>query len=124
MLSDLVLEHFHHPRNQGTLSSPSGSGLAGSLERSQFMRVQVRLRDQRVAAASFQTFGCAGAIACGSYLTDWMIGRQPSEAEQMPATRLERELGGLPVSRRFCASLAVDALQAALADAAREERCS
>jgi len=124
MLSDLILDHFHHPRNQGSLQATSGSGFAGCVPRAQFMRIQVLIVGQRVVEASFQTFGCAGAIACGSYLTEWIIGRAPAEAEQMPPARLDRELGGLPVSRRFCASLAVEALQAALAEAARANECS
>lgn len=106
------------------MPSPSGSGLSGCLERSQFMSIQVQIQNDRVAAASFQTFGCAGAIACGSYLTEWMIGRLPSEAVEMSPARLERDLGGLPVSRRFCASLAVDALRAALAQATGGCGCS
>ena len=82
------------------------------------MRIQLRLEDERVVEARFATFGCVPAIAAGSLLTDWVRGQTPGEARAITMKRLLRALGGLPESRRFCADLAVDALRAALADAA------
>jgi NifU-like protein involved in Fe-S cluster formation len=112
--SDVVIDHFLHPRHTEPIQGPDGEGWSGSVETSRFMRIQVRLRDQAIIQASFATYGCAPAIAAGSYLCDWCIGRTPDEVSAMDATTLRNALGGLPQARHFCADLAVDALRGAL----------
>ena len=115
--SDIVMDHFLHPRNAGTLPAPCGEGWSGSVESARFMRIQVHLQDGRVAEARFGTYGCAPAIAAGSYLTSWACGRPISEVQTATAQWLEEALGGLPSARRYCAELAVAALRKAISDA-------
>lgn len=78
------------------------------------MRVRLRLQEGRIEAASFQTYGCVPVIACGSYLTSWVIGKTPELALSLDASTLESLLGGLPPDKTFCAELAVAALRQAL----------
>lgn len=115
--SPTVMDHFLEPRNVGTFPLPSGEGCAGSVEAGRFTRVQVLLEGDVVREARFQTYGCAPAIAAGSYLTEWVRGRRVEEALKFAPADLVWELGGLPASRRFCAALAVDALRQALLQA-------
>ena len=115
--SSTVMDHFRNPRHVGPLAVVSGEGWSGSVATSRFMRIQVRLNGSVVAEAGFGTYGCAPAIAAGSYVCEWACGRPASEAINLTATRLLNALGGLPEGRRYCADLAVDALQAALRDA-------
>ena len=110
----------HYPRNVGTLPSPSGEGWSGSRESGHFMRLQVQVRDGVVHEARYQTYGCAPAIAAGSFLTEWVKGRTVPEALAIGPQELDRQLGGLPPARRFCAALAVDALRQALLPSRQE----
>jgi NifU-like protein involved in Fe-S cluster formation len=112
--SPMVMDHFLDPRNVGTLPSPSGEGWSGSFEAGRFMRLQVLLEGGVVREARYQTYGCAPAIAAGSWLTEWVRGRTVGEARALTPAELEAGLGGLPPRRRFCAALAVDALRQAL----------
>jgi NifU-like protein involved in Fe-S cluster formation len=112
--SDVVLDHFRHPRHTEALQAPDGEGWSGSVESSRFMRIQVRLQHGLIRQASFATYGCAPAIAAGSYLCEWCIGRRVEDVRSMTADALENALGGLPEARRFCAALAVEALHQAL----------
>ena len=120
-LSPIVMEHFMHPRNSRSLDRPSGEGWSGSQQTSRYMRVQVCVDDGHVTEASFATYGCAPAIAAGSFLTDWTLGRTVAEALQTRADWLRQQLGGLPTARAYCADLAVDALHAAVRLATKEE---
>lgn len=81
------------------------------------MQIHVRVTGGRVAEARFQTYGCVPAIAAGSLLTEWAVGRVAAEALAFTAPELLDALGGLPEERRFCAELAVEALQEAVRDA-------
>lgn len=120
MYSPAVLDHYYTPRNQGRLAAPSGEGLAGSWQAGQFMRIQIQLEGDRIQAAAFETWGCVPAIACASFVTEWATGRTREEVRTLTAGELEKSLGGLPVRRRLCAALAVDALHRALEKALHE----
>ena len=54
------------------------------------------------------------SIAAGSFLTEWIRGKSIDYADEISAELLRERLGGLPLSKRFCADLAVGALKCAL----------
>ena len=81
----------------------------------------------KIAAASFDTYGCPAATATASWLTRWVEGKTVEQASVIDPGMLMQVLGGLPLAKEHTAYLAVKALQAALADlreatAARSER--
>jgi len=114
MYSETVLEHFRNPRNVGRLEAASAAGTEGVPGAGNYMMVSVRVAESVVEAASFETYGCPGAIACGSYLTEWIRGMPVPEAGRITAEELAQRLGGLPLGKSHCAQLAVGALRRAL----------
>jgi NifU-like protein involved in Fe-S cluster formation len=124
MFSETVMEHFLHPRNVGTLDSPSAEGCAGSVADGVFVKIQLHVDRSYVRQARFQTFGCVPAIAASSYLTEWACGKSVSDVEAMNPSQLIQELGGLPRERYFCAELAVQALRQAVSAACSMEAAS
>jgi NifU-like protein involved in Fe-S cluster formation len=117
VLSETIQDHFLNPRNAGVLENADGVGTEGSPGAGNFMVIAVRLRAGVIEEAKFQTYGCAGAIAAGSCLTEWITGRTVVEAAAITAAELNARLGGLPLGKEHCASLAVAALRRALKDA-------
>ena len=63
---------------------------------------------------SFQTYGCAAAIASSSVLTDMVKGKTIEEALKITKNDIVEELGGMPAEKVHCSLLAEDALKAAL----------
>jgi nitrogen fixation NifU-like protein len=120
VLSSLILQHFQHPLHRGRLDDYHGEGWAGSQGR--YLRIQVRLVDNKIDQARFETQNCVPAVACGSALTDWALGKSLQELPTMDAPTLESLLGGLPEDRRDCAYLAIHALKRAVEDALQSER--
>ena len=112
--SEVVVAHFNQPRHAGRMENPDALGLAGTPGAGPFMALYLRCSGGSVADAAYQTFGCAPAVAAGSVLTDWLIGRPLEDCHAMDESALERLLGGLPEHKRFCAAIAVAALRAAL----------
>lgn len=112
--SSTVLEHFAQPRNVGRLPDANASGRAGAPGRGNYMLMFLRVEGGRVARASFKTFGCPGAIASGSVLTDMVIGKTLEEAKRVDDAALLDSLGGLPPGREHCAGIAIVALRKAL----------
>lgn len=118
-LSEIVLDHFHNPRNPGPMDSPCGDGVSGSPPGQPFVRMQIRVAGGLVEEARFLTYGCVPAISASSFLTEWVRGRALDDAARLTGKQLIEALGGLPRDKHFCADLAVDALRAALDDARR-----
>jgi NifU-like protein involved in Fe-S cluster formation len=110
-----MLDHFNSPRNSGTLTAPTAEGRQGSPGQGNYMVIQLRLAGERIVEAAFQTYGCPGAIACGSAVTELVKGRTVEEARQIGRADVDSFLGGLPLGKGHCADLAAGALQDALA---------
>jgi nitrogen fixation NifU-like protein len=115
--SEQVMAHFFAPRNVGSLEPPCGEATAGSVRRGAYIRMYARVDRGRVRDARWLTYGCVPAIAAGSALTEWAIGRDVREVMEYSSAQLIEALGGLPPRRVFCAELAVEALRNAVRSA-------
>jgi nitrogen fixation NifU-like protein len=111
-----VLEHFSNPRNTGRLGDANAVGRAGEPGQGDYVVLYLRIDGARIARASFQSFGCPGAIACGSVTTELIVGKGLDEASRITAQTILDALGGLPPGRTHCADLAASALRDALSN--------
>lgn len=117
MYSEIVLDHFGNPRNAGVPPRFNAKGVAGNPDAGPFLVLYLDIREARIAAAGFQTYGCGAAIAAGSLLTELVLGRTVAEAARLDAAELQRRLGGLPLGKEHCAAIAITALADALKEA-------
>jgi nitrogen fixation NifU-like protein len=63
---------------------------------------------------SFQTFGCAAAIATSSMITELAKGKTLDEASLITRNDVAEALDGLPPVKLHCSNLAADALHDAI----------
>jgi NifU-like protein involved in Fe-S cluster formation len=113
--SDIVMDHFNYPRNQGRLDSPDRVGLAGTPGQGPFMVLMLRIENDLVIDAKCQTHGCGVTIAAGSMLTELVLNRSLGACRAISAEDLAQALGGVPSDKAHAPVLAVAALQNALA---------
>lgn len=114
--SDLVMEHFQHPRNAGEMEQPDGEATTSNPVCGDRMRVMIRVREGRLAEVRWQTRGCPPAIATSSYASELVDGWALGDVEALTRERLAEGIGGLPRDKVHCSVLAADALRAAVAD--------
>ena len=117
--SDKVIDHFNNPRNVGSMDKGSarvGTGIVGAPECGDVMKLQIEVDEQgKIVDAKFKTFGCGSAIAASSLATEWLKGRNITEATQLRNTDIVAELS-LPPVKIHCSVLAEDAVKAAIND--------
>lgn len=118
--SNKVIDHFHNPRNVGTLDKSSknvGTGLVGAPECGDVMRLQIEVDEATgvIQDAKFKTFGCGSAIASSSLATEWLKGKSVDDALKIDNMDIVEELA-LPPVKIHCSVLAEDAIKAAIAD--------
>ncbi len=112
MYSPQVLDHFEHPRNAGVVDSPDATVQVENPACGDVLKLTTKLTAGRIAEVRFLAQGCVPAIACGSALTELVLGKTPKEAAAISRTDLLRELGGLPEASTHASHLAIDALGA------------
>lgn len=116
--NDDVIDHFRNPRNVGELSEKEtdGFGLVGDPSCGDQMKLWISVKSDRIEKITFKSFGCPGAIATSSMLTDLAKGRLIDEARHISDDDVVEALGGIPERKKHCSLLGVLALQAAIKD--------
>ncbi|MBK6561510.1 MAG: iron-sulfur cluster assembly scaffold protein [Dehalococcoidia bacterium] len=114
--SDLVVEHFQHPRNAGEMPDPDGEATKSNPVCGDRMRVMIRVADGRIAEVRWQTRGCPPAIATSSVASEMVTGWDLERVEELTREAIAEAVGGLPKDKVHCSVLAADALRAAIAD--------
>jgi nitrogen fixation NifU-like protein len=115
LYSSVVLDHFQNPRNAGDLPGATAQVEVTNPVCGDVLRLAARVENGRIVEARFKTRGCVAAIACSSWLTEWMRDKSESELRTLMAGQIVESLGGLAPASFHAAELACDALRALLA---------
>lgn len=117
--SKKILDHFHNPRNAGSLDKSLqnvGTGIVGAPACGDVMRLQIKVNDEGIIEdAKFKTYGCGSAIASSSLVTEWVRGKSFEEAMKITNKEIADHLS-LPPVKIHCSVLAEDAIKAAIED--------
>jgi NifU-like protein involved in Fe-S cluster formation len=119
MYSQQVAEHIANPRNVGELENPSGVGDVTNEVCMDRIRLTVRVEAGRVKDARVQAQGCPPTVAAASALTELIAGRSLDELRSFTRKDIVDALGRLPAAKMHCASLAIEALRAAIENSRR-----
>jgi nitrogen fixation NifU-like protein len=92
MYTERLLDHYRHPRNRGRLASPDLAGEEYNALCGDRVRIEVRVREERIAEAWFDGRGCALCLGAASILTEMITGKALREIELMNADQFLAEL--------------------------------
>ncbi len=109
MYSPRLLDHFQNPRNLGELLPPAivvevSNPICGDI-----LRLSAAFENERVTDARYQTRGCTASIACGSALTELLIGKTRADIARLQSSDIETAVDGLTAESKHAAVLCVDA---------------
>ena len=116
LYSDIVMDHFMHPRNVGEIENPDGVGQVGNAKCGDIMKMYLKIRDNVIQDVKFETFGCGSAIASSSMATEMIKGKPVAEAMELTNKAVAEALDGLPAHKLHCSVLAEEAIKKALED--------
>ena len=116
--TDAVIDHFSNPRNIGEMAADEANGyaLSGDPVCGDQMKLWIRVEEGRIADIKFKSFGCPGAIATSSMVTQLAQDRTLQEAAALTDDDVIEALGGIPENKKHCSLLGINALHTAIAD--------
>jgi nitrogen fixation protein NifU and related proteins len=97
--SEILMDHFNSPRNSGRMEAPDRVGIAGTPGNGAYVALYFRRTDDVISEARFQTHGYGVSIACGSMLSEMIIGRAADACLELTPERLSEALDGVPGSK-------------------------
>jgi nitrogen fixation NifU-like protein len=113
--SKVVIREYRNPSNFGFLKNPDASGkIKGPC--GDTMRIDLKIKDEKISDVRFWTDGCGASIACGNMLTKMVTGKTLYKANNISNLQLLEALGGLPIEHHHCTVLAINTLQKAIKD--------
>ena len=116
LYSDIVMDHFMHPRNVGEIENPDGVGQVGNAKCGDIMKMYLKIKDGVIEDVKFETFGCGSAIASSSMATELIKGKTIDEALAVTNKQVVDALGGLPAHKLHCSVLAEESIKSAVKD--------
>ncbi|MBF0540614.1 MAG: Fe-S cluster assembly scaffold protein NifU [Nitrospirae bacterium] len=116
MYSKKLMDHFTNPRNVGEIADADGVGMEGNPTCGDTMKIFIKVKDDIITDAKFQTFGCGAAIAVSSMITEMAKGKTLTEALSITKESVADALDGMPPQKMHCSNLGSDALRKAIED--------
>ena len=114
LYTDTVMDHFMHPRNVGEIENPDGVGQVGNAKCGDIMKMYLKINDNVIEDAKFETFGCGSAIASSSMATELIKGKTIEDALAVTNKQVVDALGGLPAYKLHCSVLAEESIKSAV----------
>ena len=112
LYSEVLLNHFRHPRNYGSLDDPDISNEQFNPLCGDRIRIELKLDGTVVKEARFKGDGCAISTAAASLLTELLIGASLADVGSISNERLISALeSDIKPAREQCALLALEALR-------------
>ncbi|MEJ7838061.1 MAG: Fe-S cluster assembly sulfur transfer protein SufU [Thermomicrobiales bacterium] len=112
---EIILEHYQNPKNRGTLDPNDYTYEDVNPLCGDEIRIDVRVKNDRVSEIRFSGRGCAVSQASASILTEMVEGKTLDDVKSIGKDQLFDEIG-IPISlaRVKCALLGLKVLKAGI----------
>ena len=112
--TDIFIDHFNNPRNVGTIDDAEGIATQYNVICGDTITLHLKICDEIITGAKFQTLGCSASIAVSSIMTELVIGKSIKAARMLTKKDLDYALDGIPRAKLHSIVLAIDTLNATL----------
>lgn len=117
LYSDILLDHFRHPRNYGSLVEPDISNEQFNPLCGDRIRLELKLEQSKIREVRFKGDACAICTAAASLLTELVLEKQIAQLADITGDHLISALeSDIKPARVQCALLPLQALREGLKD--------
>ena len=109
-----ILDLFKNPKNLGKMDDATVVAVAGNPMCGDMITFYLKIDEDVIVKASFESYGCAANIATSSIVTEMIKGMKLKDAWRISYKSVAEAVGGLPSVKFHCGILAVGALKRAI----------
>jgi nitrogen fixation protein NifU and related proteins len=115
LYSEIILDYYKNPRNQGKLDNPSNSAREHNPLCGDKINVDLLIKDGIISDIKFRGEGCAISLAATSMLTEQLVNKSPKKVLKLNQEYINNLLN-IPISpgRAKCAMLGLICIKKAL----------
>lgn len=108
--SDLILDHYHHPKNFGKLDAPTHHAETENLSCGDSLAMDIVVKDGIIGRVEWTGNGCALSQASASILSEFIKGKPVGDLENLSKETFLSLLGieTLSPARLRCALLSLE----------------
>ncbi len=117
-----VMRHFLKPKYARKMKNPDAIGLIRNDHCGDVMEVYLKIEKGKIKDISFQTLGCAAAIASSDALCELAKGKTLKEAKKIDKKKILTKLGNLPPIKAHCSVLGERTLKKAIEDYEKRQK--
>ena len=114
MYSDKIMEEFYNVENFDVIKGASAVGKVTSDIGSEIIKIYIKVENEKVVDAKFQTFGGVVAIAATSVANRLIVGKSLTELKKFNVNQLVEVLGEVPENKKYILPLVVSAVVGAV----------
>ncbi len=111
-----LMKHFKNPKFVKKLENPDGVGEVGNMKCGDILKLQIKVKDNKIKDIGFQTFGCPAAVASSDVVCGLAKGKTLEQAEKLTKDDIVKELKEMPKIKLHCSVLGISALKKAIED--------
>jgi nitrogen fixation NifU-like protein len=111
MLHTSLIDHFQNPRNVGELPPPAVVVEVSNPVCGDILRLSANFTAGAISEVAFRTRGCTASIACGSALTELLLGKTREQLIRLRPADVEAAVGELSNESKHAALLCIDAVK-------------
>jgi len=112
--SKKLMRHFKNPKFVKKLKNPDAVGEVGNLKCGDIMKLEIKVKDNKIEDIGFQTFGCPAAVASSDVVCELAKGKTLEQAKKLIKDDIVKKLGGMPTIKVHCSVLGIQALKKAI----------
>lgn len=116
LYSEKLIEVFTHPKNVGKMQNPSSVGNYQSPVCGDMLTIYLKIKNNKIIDASFETFGCMVSVAISSVVTEWARNKTLEQAEKINKQDIIQAVGEVPPVKEHCLEMSIRALKNAIQD--------
>lgn len=114
MYGEMLLEHFTNPKNVGEMEDADSIGSIRHMVYGDKVTIYIKVREGRIADIMYKAKTGVFGIATGSFITEYVKGKTLEEALMVETREVVDYLGGIPITKFYCADMAITALHHAI----------
>ena len=110
MYNERIMEEFFNVQNYDVIKAASGVGKVTCDIGSEIVKIYIKVENETIVDAKFQTFGGVVAIAATSVATKYILGKSIKDVRKFNSSIINEALGPIPDNKMYIIPLVISAV--------------